>query len=204
MHACKVPPPTTSSRAFSFRYHRSGNFVVDRAQRYYRPRRAENGWRERVALLLANNAGSLADILSRPIALFPSASLLFLSLSFPLTLRLGLHAREQPCFCRPIVSARVAASSARPLCEFINVFIHSAGIVSQLLSRVRSASLSANVSFHRRWSPSSLCCALMATFFSRGRRNREANKEKFRLSKEEWRAMEPVAWNKSYFEHRGS
>lgn len=56
----------------------------------------------------------------------------------------------QPCFCRPIVSARVAASSARPLCEFINVFIHSAGIVSQLLSRVRSASLSANVSFHHR------------------------------------------------------
>jgi len=88
-----------------------------------------------------------ADVLSHPIrshSLFPStpslAQFLFHSLFFsPLyshlrdSLRLGLLAGEQPCFCRPIVSARVAASSARPLCEFINVFIHSAGIVSQLL-----------------------------------------------------------------------
>lgn len=86
-----------------------------------------------------------ADVLSRPIRSHsfpldthpPFAQLLFFSLfcshlcdSF----RLGLLAGEQPCFCRPIVSARVAASSARPLCEFINVFIHSTGIVSQLLS----------------------------------------------------------------------
>lgn len=71
-----------------------------------------------------------------PLAQFISFSLSF-SLSFAPTydsLRLGLRAGEQPCFCRPIVSARVAASSARPLCEFINVFIHSASIVSQLLA----------------------------------------------------------------------
>lgn len=88
-----------------------------------------------------------ADVFSRPIRSHsfpldtPSRSVsLFLSHVFSLfcshlrdSLRLGLRAGEQSCFCRPIVSARVAASSARPLCEFINVFIHSASIVSQLL-----------------------------------------------------------------------
>lgn len=149
MHACKAAPPTTSSRAFSPRYHRSGNFVVDRTNVITDPTspncHAENGRRERVALLLANNAGSLAgcrrSLPSHPFSLFSPRHPLSRSFSFSLfcshlrdPLRLGLRAREQPCFCRPIVSARVAASSARPLCEFINVFIHSAGIVSQLLS----------------------------------------------------------------------
>lgn len=155
MHACKALPPTTSSRAFSFRYHRSGNFVVDRAQRHYRPRRAENGRRERVALLLANNAGSLADILSRPIR-SRSLSLSIPSLSFSVSLVstytptwspcqraavfLSPHCVSQGCclFCPSIVRIHQRIHSFRRYC------------LTAALSRVRSASLSANVSFHRR------------------------------------------------------
>lgn len=154
MHACKAPPSTTSSRAFSFRYHRSGNFVVDRAQRHYRPCRAENGRRERVALLLANNAGSLADILSVPsvLALFPLIPSLSLSLSLVPTYAptwsprqrtavfLSPHCVRQGCclFCPSIVRIHQRIHSFRQYC------------LTAALSRVRSASLSANVSFHRR------------------------------------------------------
>lgn len=106
MHACKALPPTTSSRAFSLRYHRSGNFVVDRTRRHYRLCRAnchaENARRERVALLLANNEGSLAGcrhslcpVRSR-LSSFPSppsfyipSRVLALSLSFSLSISLS-------------------------------------------------------------------------------------------------------------------
>lgn len=145
MHACKAPPPTTSSHAFSFRYHRSGNFVVDRAQRHYRPCRAENGRRERVALLLANNAGSLADILSRPIrsrSLSPRHPFsLFLSL-VPSTYTptwsprqrtavfLSPHCVSQGCclFCPSIVRIHQRIHSFRQYC------------LTAALSRVRFAS----------------------------------------------------------------
>jgi len=97
----------------------------------------------------------------RPLARFFSAPPLTLSSSLAPTYLTRFDSvslpENSPCFCRPIVSARVAASSAQPLCEFINVFIHSAGIVSQLLSYSPRLSLSlaqrlslpANVSFHR-------------------------------------------------------
>lgn len=98
MHACKAAPPTTSSRAFSLRYHRSGNFVVDRTNVITDPTspncHVENGRRERVALLLANNAGSLAgcrrSLPSHPFSLFSPRHPLSHSFSLSLSLLLPL------------------------------------------------------------------------------------------------------------------